>query len=90
MREYKVSSKKHYYSLILLEKSAPLQTSKKKSFEIFVQQFNPILNFEGVGNLNFNLDWFILAEGPVVLLMLKVVLFVQLSIKPFDHSLLLV
>ena len=60
MREYKVSSKKHLENIIVpFFQKWPLQTSKKKSFEIFVQKLNPNLNFELVENLNFNLYWFI-------------------------------
>ena len=60
MREYKVSSKKHLENIIVpFFQKWPLQTSKKKSFEIFVQKLNPNLNLELVENFNFNLYWFI-------------------------------
>ena len=41
MREYKVSSKKHLENIIIpFFQKWPLQTSKKKSFEIFVKNFH--------------------------------------------------
>nr|YP_009130545.1 putative LAGLIDADG homing endonuclease [Tydemania expeditionis]CEO91075.1 putative LAGLIDADG homing endonuclease [Tydemania expeditionis] len=71
MIEYKVSSKKHLENIIIpFFQKWPLQTSKKKSFEIFVKKFlkvcKPTLNFEFIENSNFSLDWFrgfIDAEG---------------------------
>lgn len=60
MREYKVSSKKHLENIIIpFFQKWPLQTSKRKSFEIFVQKFNPHLNFKHVEDFHFNLHWFI-------------------------------
>ena len=51
MREYKVSSKKHLENIIIpFFQKWPLQTSKKKSFEIFVKNFGgfgPISHPEG-------------------------------------------
>ena len=71
--EYKVSSKKHLENIIIpFFQKWPLQTSKKKSFEIFVKNFHLDQKVkiseaaipEGhthllVENSNFNLDWFI-------------------------------
>ena len=67
MREYKVSSKKHLENIIIpFFQKWPLQTSKKKSFEIFVEKFiiackvyKPIKNFVFVENSNFSLYWFL-------------------------------
>lgn len=60
MIEYKVSSKKHLENIIVpFFQKWPLQTSKKKSFERFVEKFNPTLKLKLVANSSFNLDWFI-------------------------------
>lgn len=60
IREYKVSSKKHLENIIIpFFQKWPLKTSKKKSFEIFVQKFNSTLNLKLIEDSNFNLDWFI-------------------------------
>nr|AYC64632.1 hypothetical protein [Halimeda minima] len=65
MLEYRVSSKTHLENIIIpFFQKWCLQTSKKKSFELFVKNFNPSLNFSNCNNLN--LDWligFIDAEG---------------------------
>lgn len=74
MREYKVSSKKHLENIIIpFFQKWPLQTSKKKSFSIFVEKFNAqlatppaTLNNKLIEPFDLNRDWligFIDAEG---------------------------
>lgn len=72
MREYKISSIKHLKEIIIpFFNKYKLQTSKKKSFEIFVNKLNLNINLNLIKNENkiLNSDWligFIDAEGSFV------------------------
>nr|YP_009519390.1 hypothetical protein [Pseudocodium devriesii]AYC65377.1 hypothetical protein [Pseudocodium devriesii] len=63
MREYRVSSHTHLKNIIIpFFQKWPLQTSKKKSFERFVEKINPAVersSFEFPEQSKLNLEWFI-------------------------------
>lgn len=80
MLEYRVSSKTHLENIIIpFFQKWCLQTSKKKSFELFVKNFNPSLNClnssqNSIELQHLNLEWligFIDAEGCFVCSIIK-------------------